>query len=116
MTIQPTEFYESLSPNIRRLVRLLHEWGYKTTDSGDGTNAGEGMECAVMFPMVVIGLDDQGDPLERAADHLYWCLEKKAHIPMGRATETGTRKVEASYEPGGPRLLLVLHVTDEDLG
>lgn len=115
MTIQSPEFYELLSPNIRKLVRLLHDWGYMTTDSGDGTNAGEGMECAVPFPMVVIELYDFNAELKRSADTLWWRLEKEAHVPMGKATETGIRTVEASYKPGGPRLLLVLHVTDWDL-
>jgi len=59
------EFYESLSPGIRKLVRKLNEWGFDTTDSGDGTNYKEGMECAVPYPMVVILLDrEKRDPFE----------------------------------------------------
>lgn len=113
--IQSPEFYASLSPNIRKLVRLLHEWGYGTSDSGDGSNASKGMECAVPYPMVVIQLNDSGIPLEREADLLWDRLSDEAHVPMGEDSETGLRKVEASYECGGFRLLLVLNVTDADL-
>lgn len=115
MTIQSPKFYESLSPKIRKLVRLLHGWGYETTDSGDGSNAEEGMECAVPFPMVVVQLNDWTSGLEIEAIALWEHLKEKAHVPMGQSSETGLRKVEASYEVGGSRLLLVLHVTDDDL-
>ncbi len=115
MSVQPPEFYESLSPKIRKLVRKLHEWGYGSTDSGDGTHACEGMECAVPYPMVVIQLDDWGDPIEKEADLLWERLNDKAGVPMGDDSATGMRKVEATYEPGGARFLLVLNVTDEDL-
>lgn len=43
-----------ISPGVRDLVLWLNKEGYETTDSGDGTHHGEGMECAVPFPMIAI--------------------------------------------------------------
>lgn len=40
--------YEQLNPGIRDLVRELREvHKFETTDSGDGTNYANGMECAM---------------------------------------------------------------------
>ena len=43
--------YDELDPGIRDVVRAINEWGWKTTDSGDGSKAGE-MECALDHPHV----------------------------------------------------------------
>jgi hypothetical protein len=115
MTSYPTDFYESLSPKIRKLVRQLHEWGYYTTDSGDGTNYAEGMDCAVPFPMVAIRLDEGTGPIDNEANHLHQRLEA-AGVPMGTHSKTGERKVHASEAPGEPSFLVLLNITDDDLG
>lgn len=40
--------YSQLNPGVRTLVRELREQhGFLTTDSGDGTNLANGMECAL---------------------------------------------------------------------
>jgi len=116
MLIRDDAFYESLSPNVRRLVRLLHKWGYETTDSGDGTNLVQGMGCAVAFPMVVIELL-QTDDIEYVADQLWNALKKGSNIPMGDKNDKGdVRTLEASYSPlDGKRLILLMHVTDDDI-
>lgn len=46
--------YTKISPGIRELVRKLNEAGFVTTDSGDGSNYENGMECAIPFPNVHI--------------------------------------------------------------
>ncbi len=33
--------YDELDPGIRETVRRLNEWGFETTDSGDGVTKGE---------------------------------------------------------------------------
>ena len=38
-----------LSPGIRDLVLELHRAGFRPCDSGDGSNAAAGMECALPF-------------------------------------------------------------------
>lgn len=43
--------YDQLDPGIRDVVRAIHEWGWKTCDSGDGSKAGT-MECALDHPHV----------------------------------------------------------------
>jgi hypothetical protein len=45
--------YETLNPGIRRLVKMLRDAGFETTDSGDGkTNVEAGMEHALKVPHV----------------------------------------------------------------
>jgi len=45
--------YEELNPGIRRLVKMLRDAGFETTDSGDGkTNVEAGMEGALTVPHV----------------------------------------------------------------
>lgn len=106
---EPEFDYEKLSPNIRKLVKLLHYWGYETTDSGDGTNAKEGMECAVPEPMVVVQIAS-GD-LVGSAQALVGRL-----YGVGVKMGVGHRRVDASYSSEDDlHLLLVLNVTDEDL-
>lgn len=43
---------EEISPGVRKLVKWLNIYGFKTTDSGDGSNYKNGMECALEFPHV----------------------------------------------------------------
>ena len=116
--VKDKAFYESLSPDIRKLVRFLHECDYETTDSGDGTNLKEGMGCAVSFPMVVVNLSDIDDcGLVEEADHLWSLLEDKAKVLMGEMNSSGHhRTVEASYSPlDSQEILMVMHVTDSDM-
>jgi hypothetical protein len=114
--IQEDSWYEQLNPNIRELVRFLHENNYETTDSGDGTNHAEGMECAVPYPMIAINLEH--DELVIAADELRELLGD-AGVPMGRHyadEDHEVRRVEATYSTHGKAtLLLVCGVTDADL-
>lgn len=64
-----------LSPGIANLVRGLKAAGFHTSDSGDGTNYGEGMECALSYRHVFISLapwQDLTAEAERVRRFLAW--------------------------------------------
>lgn len=108
-------FYDGLSPKIRKLVRLLHRYGFETTDSGDGTNAAEGMSCAVQYPMVAISVT-RGRPLKEVTRAVWLTLSEEG-VPMGEPDAHGNiRDVQCTYsEADEIALVLVVHVTDDDL-
>lgn len=58
---------EGLSPGIRLLVEALDAAGFRTTDSGDGTNWAAGMECALPYRHVAVSLAPWQDRHEEAA-------------------------------------------------
>lgn len=93
--VRPSE----LSPGVRDLVLWLNDQGYTTTDSGDGTNHLEGMECAVPFPMVVIR-----SPISfLTVSRLYQLLEQKG-VDFNREGV----KLELSYDPHDGIAVLIL--------
>lgn len=49
--------YDEICDGIVGFVKLLHDEGLETTDSGDGSLFGDGMECAFEEPMVAISID-----------------------------------------------------------
>lgn len=67
---------EDISLNIRDLVIALNEAGFETTDSGDGSNCANGMECGWTVPMVVVAVACKQD-LVRATDDLCGWLRKR---------------------------------------
>ena len=116
MLVKSEEFYESLSPKIRKLVRKLNEWGFDTTDSGDGTNYKEGMECAVPYPMVVILLDrEKKDPFEET-DRLTKLLTD-AGVEIGTEQEPDMyRFVQLTYTSlDGNCIVAITNIVDTDL-
>jgi len=74
-----------ISPGVADLVAELNAAGYRTTDSGDGTNFAEGMECALPFRHVFGVFDFEDTDMRIFADEL------QARYP--------TAKVEVSYSP-----------------
>lgn len=113
--------YSQLSPGIRKLVKLLHTWGYETTDSGDGTNHKEGMGCALPYPMVAIKLgEEEGGDLVSKALSLENLLKGEG-VPMGQlwvgnGTSPIPKSVDASYSTADRlNLLFVVGVADVDL-
>jgi hypothetical protein len=66
--------YTKLDPGIRETVRLVHEMGFRTTDSGDGVTKLADMECALDFPHVVIAASKTS--LVKDAEKLHRELEK----------------------------------------
>lgn len=91
--------YDELSPGISGMVRWLRkEHGYRTTDSGDGSNHARGMEGAMPVPMVAIVLDDPA------------LLSFEADVLNARLVDQGiVAEVEASYDPSNRVPILVIH-------
>lgn len=79
-----------VSPGIQYAVRRMRDWGYQTTDSGDGSNFEAGMECALEFPHVFAQLEDLNFAFTQA-NNLQYLLEKE--FPGKDVT------VEMSYSP-----------------
>lgn len=44
--------YDALDPGIRAVVQAINEWGWVTTDSGDGVSKPADHECVLRFPHV----------------------------------------------------------------
>lgn len=87
--------YDELDPGIRDVVRAINEWGWKTTDSGDGSKAGE-MECALPYPHVVAETSHKG--IAESAEGLAACLNRR----FGPGWH-----VEATYSTKDEKALLV---------
>ena len=81
-----------ISPGVRELVAELNGQGFVTTDSGDGSNYVEGMECALPFRHV-FGFVPDNATLEECAERL------QELYPDAR--------VEVSYSPGEPGLFMI---------
>jgi len=111
---------------VEKVVRLLNENGFKTTDSGDGhTNVNAGMEMALPFPHVMIVVTDPST-LSVEADRLVQLLKDQGvdfQLPvmgesMTETVETSKRlpSVEAIYSPlDGYAIITLLNVVDSDL-
>jgi len=94
---QPID-YDQISPGVRDLVRELRGRGFETTDSGDGSNHAAGMECALPFRHVAIVTTIQ-DMEDVVAELAY-------HYP--------TAKIDASWSPGEPAVVLLMPDGCED--
>lgn len=107
--------YDELSPGIRHLVRALNEHGFETTDSGDGTNFKEGMECSVPYPMVVVQSRTNMGPTYEA--ECVWEFLIRIGVPMGETNANGNvRDVEATYSVhSDSSFVIVTHVLDTDI-
>lgn len=107
--------YQKLSPNIRRVVKQLHDWRYETTDSGDGTNHKEGMECAFPYPMVSIDTSIMPSPYV-CADTLH-SMFKRLRVPRGEKCSGGpVRSIQVGYSSADCIVtMLLLGVSDSDL-
>ena len=115
------ETINELSPEIKELVVWLNERGFETTDSGDGSNHAEGMECASEQPMVAIQVDHPLILIQEA-DRLYQELKAKGVDlipPESDCDCVGITwpAVHASYDPvDGMAILVLLNVTSKDVG
>ena len=83
---------EGISPGVRDLVKDLTERGFVTTDSGDGTNHAEGMECALPFRHVY-GIIPDGESL------IDFAVRLNTLYPEAR--------VEVSYSPGEAAIFML---------
>lgn len=100
--------YSELNPGIRETVRFLREYGFETTDSGDGvTNVEAGMEGAVPYPHVHMQISDVN--MRRDAHRL-----ANALITNGFQPEPGM--IQMTYDPMLPQAtMLSLSGVDDEL-
>lgn len=90
-------------------MTFLNGIGFKTVDSGDGSNFENGMECAVPYPMLAIQIESF-DKLKGEADRLKYSLE------WAGVDFNGDAQIQASYDPeDGTCIILVTHILDEHL-
>lgn len=132
--------YSQLDPGIRRLVRWLHDNGYKTTDSGDGVtkfkrrdelrervldgdyldatsaaaeldDAIDACNCAIEAPNVVIACPKSR--LVAVADELQELLASVGIKCPPLSEDGGDPNIQASYDPGnGIASILLTYVDD----
>jgi len=104
--LSPEEL-EGLSPNIRETVVFLRKNGFDTSDSGDGTNHANGMECALPTPHVFMPVPVK--EMVSEADRLLGILSFVKKLPEDFG-------IEVSYSPlDGVAMLMLFGVTDKDL-
>lgn len=102
--------YEQLDPNIRETVRRLHELGFRTTDSGDGSKAGV-MDCAIGEAMVAIHVNPRD--LASEAMRLAKCLTA-AGIELLEVGSEGPQ-IQASYDPIEGTAVIALYRVDDSM-
>lgn len=88
--------YSQLSPGIRSAVAWIHELGFETCDSGDGSLHASGMDCAIPEPSIVVSCGDPG-ALVATADRI------RAELGSFSA---GVH-IQATYVPGEPAMVLL---------
>jgi hypothetical protein len=106
--------YDDLDPGIRRVVRLLNQHGFVTSDSGDGSKAGV-MECAVDYPMVVVVPTSRG---EDEAHDIHGLLVGASRDPSvwEQTMERPFAQVEYFYHPHTQTgLISITGFADRDL-
>ena len=111
-----------LSPGVRELVVWLNRHGFKTTDSGDGSNHAAGMEGAMPCPMVAITTE----PYRLVTDTqlLFRMLREHGvqfdHECRGMTCdppeEANWPAIQASYDPAdGSSVILLTNVLSKDV-
>lgn len=102
--------YDSLDPNIRETVRWLRARGFATSDSGDGSKAGE-MECAEDFPHVYIMVA----PSYLVAETARLLRELTEAVDEGTIGSIGDAEVfiQGTYDPAnGSGIIELIGMTD----
>lgn len=89
--------FDDIDEGIRDLVILLNECGYETTDSGDGTNYENGMECAIP-ERHVYGMIPVNEDMRMFATTLKFILKSNGYEEA---------RVEVSYSPGERGIFMV---------
>lgn len=112
-----------LSPGIRDLVVWLNEQGFRTTDSGDGSNHDAGMGCAVDFPMVAIlvepasALIAESDRLGRLLGERGIDFEPPECDCCDPPDEITWPTIQGTYDPhNGTAIIVLSNVLSEDAG
>lgn len=89
--------YDEIPEGVRPLVKLLNDFGYETTDSGDGSNYENGMECAIP-ERHVFGVIPAGEDLRMFANTLDYILIRNGYE---------NAHVEVNFSPGGRAVFMV---------
>ena len=101
----------NLNPNIRKLVALLNENGFRTTDSGDGATHDYACDRDHAYVVSVV----EPALLVQRAHELVTLLAANG-VTLGPMSEDATPCVQASYDPlNGFAILDLMHVTDDML-
>lgn len=106
--------YSELDPGIRETVRQLRDWGFDTTDSGDGHTklaAGWSPTEALDIPHVIMSIDS----LAEIAGHADELRSKLLAIgievkPVGE----GVPHIQASYDPANGIASMALFGLDDN--
>ena len=107
--------YTKIAKGVRKLVQLLNENGFATTDSGDGSHCKEGMDCAVPHPMVVVGLNAAEENLVQESMRLFTLLVSNGLSPA-RFQVDGQTVIQTTYSPiDGLAFIVISHIGDDDL-
>ena len=103
--------YSQLNPGIRRTVRLIHDLGYETCDSGDGETREHA--CDRDEGYVVIVVRDHED-MEVVATDVYEALRE--HIPDDGFGGWNGVHIQAHYSPvDGLRMVDINGINDSML-
>jgi hypothetical protein len=97
--------YNKLDPGIRNVVRLLHYWGYKTTDSGDGVTK-------LDFPHVVLNVHSRNvlwDANFLRGRLIAIGIDVVPHGPDGGVS------IQATYDPSSPDIVVMLMGLTDDM-
>lgn len=102
--------YDSLNPGVRKLVRLLNEAGFATTDSGDGGTSE--FECDRGYAYVVIVPDWCRDMVRQARDIRDLLIERG--VSFSELSEMGTEPyLYLDYNPVDESVFIhLMNVTD----
>ncbi len=109
-----------LPKRLRKTIEWLNRQGFKTTDSGDGQNHADGMECALEFVHIVVVADP--GVMAAEADRLH-LLFSRAGVDFGKVVldvavqngEDPASKIEATYDPQDEVATIIIYgVEDSD--
>lgn len=104
--------YNELDPGVRETVRRLNDWGFETTDSGDGITkieAGQSTDEVLDRPHVFIRCKPQelclmADRLMRELTRAGFCVEP---------CHTSSIWIECTYDPAdGVAMIMLFGVID----
>lgn len=118
--------YEELDPGIRKLVQLLRDNGFVTTDSGDGVTKFEDGDapCSCAEPMPNVYIETSRELMLTEVDRLVELLKRSVRAGLLEETfvdptidqEVPLVIIEATYLPmSGASILAVHGICDKDL-
>lgn len=99
-----------INPGIRETVAFLNQWGFRTTDSGDGKT--HDYECDREYPYVVLVTEPKS--LIAEADRLVSMLAANG-INLQAIHEDMPPSVQASYDPISKTAVIELMCVDDAL-